>query len=371
MKKLILLALLGSLLGACKKTSYTITGSLPIFKEGKTVYLSTTPHFFGKFIDSCVVKNGLFYFEGKQDSTIRVYLTTVQPDGLEGLHIGDFFLENGDIIIKENFIEDESLFMSITGSPHNDIEQKMRDEMAMLTFKRLKLEEWRSDTTRTEKELQQTREEMIRIYKEFKKIEQRYFEANWDNELGRYLFKKGIYKYDSKKLKEWIDRLLTKWPNDRNISIAQKEVINEIRTMVGEKFIDYTMQTPDGQAIKLSDFINKNKYTLVSIWDSRDNTYPTYVIPHLKRAYQTYKKQGLEIVGISLDKDSTTWTTTIEKWDMPWPQMSDLKGRQSQACELYNINLIPYQMLIDQNGIILARNIKPDKLNEDLGKILK
>ena len=134
---------------------------------------------------------------------------------------------------------------------------------------------------------------------------------------------------------------------------------------------DFTVYDAEGKAIKLSDFINKNKYTLVSIWDSRNNTYPTYVIPHLKRAYQTYKKQGLEIVGISLDKDSTTWTTTIEKWDMPWPQMSDLKGRQSQACELYNINLIPYQMLIDQNGIILARNIKPDKLNEDLGKILK
>ena len=143
-----------------------------------------------------------------------------------------------------------------------------------------------------------------------------------------------------------------------------------MKSIIGEKFIDYTMRTPEGKEVKLSDFVSKNKYTLVDIWASWCTPYPS-VKPHLLAAYLTYKEKGLEIVGVSLDTDSTEWVSALQKWKMPWPQMSDLKGWKSQAIEPYAIGAIPHLILIDQNGTIVARNIKAKTLYKELEKLLK
>ena len=88
-------------------------------------------------------------------------------------------------------------------------------------------------------------------------------------------------------------------------------------------------------------------------------------------AYLTYKDKGLEIVGVSLDTDVTEWTSAIKEWGMSWPQISDLKGWKSEAIKLYAIGSIPQLILIDQNGTIVARNIKHKNLMVELKKLLK
>ena len=95
------------------------------------------------------------------------------------------------------------------------------------------------------------------------------------------------------------------------------------------------------------------------------------VAMYKNRNKQIYKDNGLEIVGVSLDTDSAKWISGIQQWGMPWPQMSDLKGWKSQAIEPYAIRSIPHLILIDQNGTIVARNIKASTLDELLEKLLK
>ena len=76
----------------------------------------------------------------------------------------------------------------------------------------------------------------------------------------------------------------------------------------------------------------------------------------------------MEIVGVSLDNDTSEWTSAIKKWGMLWPQISDLKGWKSQVIELYAIGTIPCLILIDQDGTIVARNIKAKMLGDELKK---
>jgi len=374
MKKLILATFMGGFLASCHTPSYTLTGNLLGFNDGDTVYLSTLDqrnfNSDGKtykdiLIDSCIVKNGQVYFEGRQDSTIQAVMKSYK-NGKLNKFTQSFFLENGNLVAKS-----DSIYWSLTGSIHNDIYQSMLDESTphLLKFGELitKLEE---DTTLTNEERKEYREKIKEESEKIIEIKMRYFEANIDNLVGLDLFPTIRLKYDIRKQKELVDHFHALWPNDGFVAKDKERIDKQLKSIVGEKFIDYTMQTPEGKEVKLSDFVSKNKYTLVDIWASWCTPYPS-VKPHLEAAYQTYKDKGLEIVGISLDTDATEWQSAIQKWGMPWPQISDLKGWKSEAITRYAIGSIPHLTLIAQDGTIVARNIKARDLNEELEKLLK
>lgn len=371
-KKIILATLLGGLFASCHTSSYTLTGNLYGYNDGDTVYLSTLDqrNFNGDgkiykdiLLDSCVVKNGKIYFEGRQDSTIRVAMRSYKNGKLNKMTTR-FFLENGNLVVKS-----DSINWSLTGSPHNDIYQDYLNEITPYLLEAYELtDKLEKDTTLTDEERNTYRNNIKEAIKAVDPIRLRYFEANLDNPVGLELFATNIYSYDLRKQKELTDCFHAQWPNSGFVAKHKERVDKQMKSIVGEKFIDYTMQTPEGKEVKLSDFVSKNKYTLVDIWASWCTPYPS-VKPHLEAAYQTYKDKGLEIVGVSLDTDSAKWVSAIKEWGMPWPQMSDLKGWKSQATQLYAIGTIPHLILIDQNGTIVARNIKAKRLSDELKKI--
>ena len=201
-------------------------------------------------------------------------------------------------------------------------------------------------------------------------INRRYLEANLDNPVGLKLFPTTIKEYDIKKQQELTEHFHALWPEDKFITKHKERVETQMKTLVGELFTDYSMQTPDGKRVSLSEYVSKNKYTLVDIWASWCTPYPAQKT-RLVEAYQKYKDKGLEIVGVSIDTDKAAWTSAIKEWGMPWPQISDLKGWKSQATQLYYIENIPYRILIDQNGIIVGRNIQSKELDAVLEKFLK
>lgn len=373
-KKLILATFMGGLLVSCHTPSYTLTGNLWGFNDGDTVYISSLDqrNFNGNgktykdiLLDSCIVKNGQVYFEGRQDSTISVTMKSYKNGKLHKI-TSKFFLENGNLTIKS-----DSINWSATGSTHNDIHQKYLDEITphLLNANELsnKLME---DATLTAEERNAYRTKIKEEFEAINPITQRYFEENLNNPVGLELFSAIRLKYDIRRQKELVDHFHALWPNDGFVAKDKERIDKQLKSIVGEKFIDYTMQTPEGEEVKLSDFVSKNKYTLVDIWASWCTPYPS-VKPHLEAAYQAYKDKGLEIVGVSLDTDATEWKSAIQKWGMPWPQMSDLKGWKSETITRYAIGSIPHLILIAQDGTIVARNIKARALNEELKKLLK
>lgn len=138
--------------------------------------------------------------------------------------------------------------------------------------------------------------------------------------------------------------------------------------LLGKEAPDLSMQTPDGKEMKISDF--KGKYLLVDFWASwcgpcrAEN-------PNVVKAYNQYKDKNFTILGVSLDKDKDAWTKAIAADHLSWNHMSDLKYWSSEAVSAYQFSGIPFNVLIDPTGKIIAQNLRGDDLDHKLAEVLK
>ena len=133
---------------------------------------------------------------------------------------------------------------------------------------------------------------------------------------------------------------------------------------------DLEMPGINGQMVRLSDIVSRNKLTLVDFWASWCGPCRAEM-PHVVQAYKDFHAKGLEIVGVSLDQRKADWTAAVEELHMAWPQMSDLKGWNSKAVALYGIQGIPFSVLINQQGEIVGQDLRGDGLHQRLGELLK
>ncbi|WGQ10575.1 TlpA disulfide reductase family protein [Pedobacter gandavensis] len=131
---------------------------------------------------------------------------------------------------------------------------------------------------------------------------------------------------------------------------------------------NFSQFTPEGKSVSLDDF--KGKYLFVDFWASwcgpcRGEN------PNVLRAYNSYKQDGLEILGVSFDDKKEAWLKAIEEDKMPWTQISVLKGFQNEAADLYEIQGIPASILINPDGKIIAYDLRAEDLERKLLEIFK
>jgi len=130
-------------------------------------------------------------------------------------------------------------------------------------------------------------------------------------------------------------------------------------------YTDISLPGPQGQVVKVSEYIGKNKLVMIDFWASWCG--PCIgEMPYVVKAYEMFHDKGLEIVGVSLDKDKASWLAAIEQTGQKWPQMSDLKGWDSEGAALYGIQSIPANVLINEQGEIVARDLRGDALLKEI-----
>lgn len=137
----------------------------------------------------------------------------------------------------------------------------------------------------------------------------------------------------------------------------------------GKDFMDADLVTLGGDSIKLSDYVGRHKYVLVDFWASWCGPCMREV-PNVKAAYAKYRSRGLEIVGISLDKNRADWESAVKRMGMTWIQASDMNAAGSKAASLYGVQYIPYIIVFDRNGNIVARNLHGEELQSKLEELL-
>ncbi|MBK7818233.1 MAG: TlpA family protein disulfide reductase [Sphingobacteriaceae bacterium] len=87
-------------------------------------------------------------------------------------------------------------------------------------------------------------------------------------------------------------------------------------------------------------------------------------MPSVIKAYKKFKDKGFEIYGVSLDQTKDKWVEAIQQDGITWPQVSDLKYWECAAARLYNVQGIPFAVLIDKEGKILAKNLRGEELEK-------
>lgn len=167
-----------------------------------------------------------------------------------------------------------------------------------------------------------------------------------------------------------------KYPNSSYHEIL-KQYTQKIKALEGPKGpASIGSQAPelnskglDGKVITLESL--RGKYVLIDFWASwcgpcrREN--PTVV-----KLYNKYKDAGFEVYSVSLDKNKKRWEQAIKKDGLIWPShVSDLKGWQTQATKLYGFGGIPYTVLIDKEGKIIATKLRGKALENKLADLFK
>ena len=154
-------------------------------------------------------------------------------------------------------------------------------------------------------------------------------------------------------------------------AVAQDENNEDpMQVLVGKHFIDIQLKDTKGTPRKLSEYVGHGKWVLVDFWASWCGPCRGEM-PNVVAAYNQYHDKGFEIVGLSFDKDKDAWVKAIKDWEMPWIHLSDLKYWETVAAGVYSITGIPDNILVDPEGIIVARGLRGDSLEAKLAEIFK
>lgn len=155
----------------------------------------------------------------------------------------------------------------------------------------------------------------------------------------------------------------------QKIKVFDSETNEEIdlaaATGINSKFVDLGLPGPQGQTVWVGDYVGQNQLVLIDFWASWCGPC-IRELPNVVKAYERFHDKGLEIVGVSLDKDKASWLAAIEQTGQKWPQMSDLKGWDCAGAQIYGIQSIPANVLIDSQGKIVARDLRGDALLEEI-----
>ncbi len=135
-------------------------------------------------------------------------------------------------------------------------------------------------------------------------------------------------------------------------------------------YIDLELSDPEGNTVRLSDYVGKSKYLLVDFWASWCAPCRAEM-PTVVRAYNDFHAKGFNVVGISLDTRLDMWKMAISQMQMPWPHMSDLGGWDSKAAAVYRINSIPANLLLNEQGQVIDGNLRGERLLNKLAELLK
>lgn len=360
MKKFGLMALAALAFAACQnKNTYVITGTFDAAGEGDSVSLQLIEG--RKLVDvqKVPVVNGKFELKGVADS-VQVAAVSI------GDAFCQFFLEPGQIKIDMQLGQ----MAFALGTPNNNAYEAFMTDMKALEDEYAEIVKNVQNPDLSDAE----REEAKKLMGGF---EEKYYQAvknsiadNVGNDFGLYNLCNSYYYYSPEELAPVLEGYIVAFPTNARLQKIKAQNDISLETAVGKQFKDFEMADVEGAMHSLSEYIAANEVTLIDFWASWCGPCRAEM-PAVKAAYAAYKDKGFGIIGVSLDNNKEAWVKAIADLGIEWPQLSDLQGWNCAGAKLYGVNSIPATVLVNKEGVIVARNVRGEAIQEKLAEILK
>lgn len=343
--------------------------ALPSVKSGKYVVEGTIDRSFDKklailyvkddyqnviYSDSTTINQGRFTFEGNE------YIGNLSSIVIEG--------KNGDVVYPgcELLLESRTVFVSfsaakpeIKGSPLNSLLLEYLDSINVFRTEIAKIEpKWDNEIVIFKNT------ELWQLYYDLGEYMIGFTRNNYRNPLGKALLMANLdigsipitlYVGENEKDFNEIFSFVNKETRVHPRFISFRQIMENARATPsheGMKIDDFILYTATGEPKQLLEFVGKKDFVLLEFWASWCGPC-LKAIPKLKKIHAEYFDK-LDIISISLDTDQAVWINALNVQKMPWLQLIDLKGIDSDISKKLEIKSIPFALLLNKEGIVVA-----------------
>lgn len=352
---------------AQQAASYTIKGHISGVEEPAKVYLGYRS---GKSYvrDSAEVKNGSFELKGTVAEPMSASLN-LKTSTSEGRDYATVYLENATITITG---EHKLSGAKIEGGENNRYYAKLQQMLAPVVKREKEMSAEYAALSKEERATEEARKKREAGYDSIEKARKQIYGAFINTNPGAVVSLDLLDSYgglfpEAGDLAPLYDKLSAAVKNTAKGKAYAETIAKLKRIAVGAIAPDFVQKDPAGKSVKLSDY--RGKYVLVDFWASwckpcrAEN-------PAVVKAYNEFKAKNFTILGVSLDNERqrSAWLKAIQEDGLTWTQLIDLGDEK--AADLYHVQAIPQNFLIDPGGKIVAKNLRGEELAGKLSEIL-
>ena len=380
--KLLIAGIIAGLLATgCSKNEgkFSVSGKIT-HAEGQTLYLEELQVASAKPVDSVKVnKNGEFKFTG--ETRIPTYYLLKFSDN----KFVTLLVDSVEQVVVEADAANFERSYRVEGSPGSAQVKNLNDHL-LETRRKLDSIQSLNNLYRGNPDYQQMRGEWDAARDSIKKAQTEFstqFVMNNPFSMASVL---ALYqKFDDQEyvvtdlhtMRVAASALNTIYPNSGHVKALYQNTLDllreeqnaKLRQMIqeqGENSPEIVLSNPDGQEIALSSL--RGKVVLLQFWSALDRN-SRILNEALVEAYEKYKNKGFEIYQVSVDDNRVEWVDAIDQDRLTWINVGDMQG-SNQAVRAYNIQTVPYNYLLNEEGEVIAQNLKGPGLNRALAQIL-